>query len=418
MAGLKLVEENTCTRKLARHLEAVADAILDGSKDVSGEPAKADLARHVIRLILQLNEELPLSLWTRAEALSRCIRAVSPHDKEALLAQIEIANGLKQPKRALQYAQDASRLFPEDETVLRRLARAAWKAKNLSAAHEAMRSCNTVRPGDYGLWITLARAWRDEGDLASAVTALHSLLDARPCHRAGRELLVETLLRQGEAEAALAHVRRWQADEPEEARPLLLLAIALAETGHATAALDALAAVFQLPKLSLRQVQPSCEWLAAGVGREAAVTVWRMTAAYFPKKRIAWMRLSDAVMEQAGIEAAIQALREGQRHLADDHALSLKVARLFVRARRLPEAKKELDTTLALQPGNSLVLEVYGKLVLDMGETAQADRVFKDLLSREPDNQNAILGRVEVAAGRGDTMVAFQILEDVLLQDE
>ncbi|MEM7598383.1 MAG: tetratricopeptide repeat protein [Pseudomonadota bacterium] len=405
-------------KALIRHLEDAADVILDAPPDPPHDPERVLIVRHMVRLILNLGEDLPLSVWKRAEALLRRVLADAPHDREALLARITVANGMKQPQVALHFARVLADAWPKDETALRRLARAACNAQSLREALEAITACSTTRPGDAGVLIELARALRSEEDLSSAIIALRRLLDTRPDHHAGRKMLVDALLQFGQAEEALTEARRLHSEQPEAADLALLLAIALAETGRASEALEALATAVQSRDLAFGLIGPSCERLATSVGGEAAVSVWRMMAARFPKERLVWMRLSDAVLAHADTESAIQVLREGQTHLAGDHAISLKTARLLVQARRLPEAKAELDTSLALEPGNRVVREVYGKLLLDLGETAQADRVFQDLLISDPDNQTALLGRVDVATGRGDVEAAFQILEDRLLKDD
>ncbi|MEO0751302.1 MAG: tetratricopeptide repeat protein [Pseudomonadota bacterium] len=387
------------------HLSAASDAVLIASTDDPKDPNLVSLAANLARSLLQLKGGLTPENLAKVETLLQLVLAASPQDREALLARITVADALKHPQIALQHARELAQTLPEDETVLRRLAKMAWKAGAPEQAAEAMISCRSTRAADAGILLNISRDLIAKGHHRQAEPALRRILEQRPDHQVARALLEDSLRQARNPD---------EADKEADGVADLETVATLAAKGQGESALEMMAVACQSSDVAYKQVRKSCEAIADLGNTALTETAWRLAVGRFPEERLSWMRLCDAALAHHDIEAALQVLSDAQQFFQSDAVLKLKEARLLIRARRLPEAHDVLAALLEQDPADGLLRETYGKVLLDMGHADAADAVFQDVLNRDPGNHAALLGRVDVATDRGDVARAFELLEERL----
>ncbi len=410
---LALADKRNEFRELIAHLDAAAHALLRMSSDAPPNAEVASFAASIVRMFLQLDERLTEGQWHQADALLRLVLAHMPKDREALLGRITVADALQRPDVALDYAREMARTHPSDETAKRRLAKMAWKAGKPEDGLRVLMGCVEQRPVDAALLLNIARGLKANGNHEACAKALRRLLAQNPEHEPAKELLEDVVALLG-GESSTEPEPSPDLNDPEQ---MCRLVETYAAEGRLEYAIDILKAALGPGKISFAYVRRCCELIAEADAKTGA-KAWSLSTARFPKNRLAWVRLSDAVFVDGGVDAGVQVIADAYLHLPDDPVLRAKHANLLVRGKRFTAAKDLYEQMIASDPSDLAAREAYGRLLFNMGDLNKADQVFASVLSDAPDNVSAMLGRVDIAAGRGETEAAFSILEDKLFSSD
>lgn len=121
----------------------------------------------------------------------------------------------------------------------------------------------------------------------------------------------------------------------------------------------------------------------------------------------------DAGVEHFRNGQVAQAAAYFQRAARDDPGDAtprLYLARIFRRARRYPEAGKELREALRLAPGDPAVQRELGFLLLDTGRPAPAAERFTQAVKLDPQAADGWVGLVRALRESGRTAQAEQVL--------
>ncbi|HYO90074.1 MAG TPA: tetratricopeptide repeat protein, partial [Pyrinomonadaceae bacterium] len=115
------------------------------------------------------------------------------------------------PENALDAAQTAARLSPDDPLARRALASVLQRgvgAGDLQAAISEYKRAVSLSPGDFRLWTDLGRAEEQAGNMAESEKALRRAVELAPHYSWPRWHLGNFLLRRGRYDEALAELRR------------------------------------------------------------------------------------------------------------------------------------------------------------------------------------------------------------------
>jgi tetratricopeptide (TPR) repeat protein len=381
---------------------------------------------------------------------------------------------LEDPARAIEILKELFAEDPDDEIALAsvtrfaRLLDEAGRQRELAALWEEQGRCRVElgdRPGAAALFARAGEIWETrEGDVERALSA-HALgaayggeasLEAlarihteRKDYRgaavalewllrtSGREALGGRALRLADAYLALGE---WQLARArlEEAAPLADEADAvrarLSEIYRTHDEWEALAALLVAESDRARDDAARLGLLreAAAIHVErrgdsaAAVPLFERAADIDPDDTSLKLSLSEALSRSGRHEDAARVLREqiehyGSRRPKDRAVVHLHLARVCLAAGLRAEALGELDTGAKINPAHPELLYELGRLALEEGQLARAERTYRALLLvlRKPDDQapggpgraEIYLDLSEIAARQGEAERAGELVE-------
>lgn len=221
---------------------------------------------------------------------------------------------------------------------------------------------------------------------------------------------------------AVLGIERFPAqDQAEGAGPLLadrsrLVRLAAAETlaGAPAQALDAsgkrafAASLTELEasmKFNADRPETRAHWgtLLAKLGRPAEATqefsqAVAIDPAYVPGY-LNWADVARAAGDETGAE---RVLREGLKHSANDPTLRHALGLTLVRAKRLPEALRELEAATLASPDNTRFAYVYAIALQSAGRLRDARAAIDRALQRAPEDRELLVAAAEYAREAGD----------------
>lgn len=306
---------------------------------------------------------------------SGCATAVGPGDPRAasragedplaLVAQArariengEVTEGLQLLRRAVDLDPLSAELAEEYGTAL----------AEAGVAREAvvqLRRASVLTPaGEALLGILMAQSGEDPDTLTAAVPHLEAGLSAFPQGEHARFVLVQTQIRLGRGDAALANLQPFLAERPGDPRVQLMAGQALRLSGRLEEAEAHLRRAADVPVTRVRAVIELVETLAAGKKYKEAAGV-----------------LGDFLKTDG---ATLDGLT--------------RLATLLVRAGDKDEARKVLDDVLARDESFRDALVLRALIAGADGDLEQAERYYRKALAANPGDPDVALGLARLLA--------------------
>ncbi|MBX7167602.1 MAG: tetratricopeptide repeat protein [Pirellulales bacterium] len=232
---------------------------------------------------------------------------------------------------------------------------------------------------------------RAERDWDGCRRELIALLERDPEHLAGRLMLAEVLLEQGQADAAMSHVQFVLDREPDNASAQRLAALV------SDAASDAPPAATGVSPAGYEQSTPVTGSIGRALSHDVAEGARLLSLAQVDAARAAFDRAIEAAPDdpQIPISVAVEALRAGQTGLARDYlqaatARHAEQARLhellglvYYRRGELSAAQVSLQQALSLDNTRALSYFLLGSTLAKSGDHAAAEREFREAARRD-----------------------------------
>lgn len=306
-----------------------------------------------------------------------------------------------------------------------------------AAAFQA--TAQTTDPAVY--WLEQAYAALRASDYDRAVSCFEKALDANPRALDARKDLAYTLLKIGETQAARDHLKAVLEQAPHDEHAALEYAFLCYETGERAEARR----VFQrlqnsqqpeIREAAARAFQTIDSALAEGIARwiQAVAQQPGSFSAHLELARLAEQR-DELVLARVHFEAAwrlrperrdllIDLARVAQRLGDSSFATTALVAawaapepRVAERARELLGGRypyvSEFRAAMELDPANSRLRRELAYLLLELGQEAEAEQEFAQLLEQDPSDYLAMAQLGFLRLKRGDRTSALPLLEKV-----
>ena len=291
----------------------------------------------------------------------------------------------------------------EDDPVAQSaLARLLARSGRFEEASALLDRVFELDPRDARTAIARARVRRSMDDLEGALAVLSAYLERTPGESTVRMAYARLLVDARRHEQAGAQFERLLADEPGNEDVRYALALLLVRTDR----LDEAARQFEA-------LAKGAEWRDAAHYNLARIAEARRQ----PDEAIAWYRRVrggeqrlDAQIRVAVLLAEGGDLESARRHLhglrGADLRETVRIHRaegeLLARAGRYEEAMAVYDASLEALPGNSDLLYARGMLAEQMGRLDVLERDMREIISREPDNAEALNALGYTLADRTD----------------
>jgi tetratricopeptide (TPR) repeat protein len=308
-------------------------------------------------------------------------------------------------RQAEDYVRLASTRQPWNATFAVRLAELARLRGNFDQATPLIDQAAALGADPLAVADQRARLAEAQGRFEAAASFWQAIVDARPTDAVTSGRLIDAYLRADNWPAAQAAAEQWSQRGSPLSHLLLGKLLALDEPDHAASEFDAahLAAADEF----LLALEPSDPALRALLLGRTFLAQADLTLA---------LRAFDAAIEANPAYAEAYAYagfvrdqlgRDGRAQL--DRAVELDqglaVARYF-RARsawqrgELDQALSDLQTALELEPSNRVVAAELGRLLMQRGDLAEAERRLIETRDRQPADPIGWLALAELYAGR------------------
>jgi putative PEP-CTERM system TPR-repeat lipoprotein len=271
------------------------------------------------------------------EVLAAAVKA-SPTDLAAQLALVDHHLAHRDGRRALQAAQSAAALAPDEPELLLRLGRSQLLAGEPRQAASSFSRLSTQQPGLVAGWQGLIDAQLVSQDLTGAANTAKRAISALPQSVAAQRLAIVVALRQQQPSAALAVARQVQAQRPQEAVGFLL-------EGEV--------------QIAQQQWPAAVAALRQGLGkREPGQTP---------------ARLHHALLKASEPAAAATLAQRRLREHPDDLLFQHYLGDLALARRDWPQALQHYQAVLAAQPDHGVALNNVAWVLLQQGQHGALD---------------------------------------------
>lgn len=354
---------------------------------------------------------------TEAKACYLVLTTLQPREPRwpYLLAQLEASSG--NVNDALPWQQRAAALGPNEFMVQLRLGDLLFKNNSLPDAEKAYREAVRISPGDSYALLGLARCALRRDDWNGARTFLRQAVDARSNFVGAWALLASVEQHLGNTAAAADARRRGNGQFRELSDPWLSfltarsfdpyqLSIAAAVSPNPAEARELLErAVTLAPNSSSYRRQLAKVLITAGQTAEARAQLEKAVALE-PTDVEAWSTLITLLMDLKEGRAAVAALAEALRHCPQSGFLHftngrrlaatghpaeaegefqiskqlqpseirayVELSTLYVQQEKFPEALREVQSALQVDPSNALLVSMIAQLYVMSGNETQA----------------------------------------------
>lgn len=388
---------------LAQGKTAEATAALEEAlrREPSYLPAAVQLARQ------SLQAQQPQQAVARLAAVVKA----DPSNVAAKLAWIAIRQQAGEPVDALE--SELRTLVREQPQVVRprvALAQSQQRRGDLAAALSTAQEAVAALPKEPELHELLAELQLRQRQLPLATKSLQQAAALRP--RAPEPLLrlAEVELMAGQPRDALTTVRKALELRAQHPRALQLQVLLEAELGNTAAARRLAKELQQLPGQEALGAAVEGDIEAAQQQHAVAVAAYRRALARnaalpeVPAKLVGVLRASGKTAEAEAFA------RDWLKDHPRDIGLLNYLGDVALNENRLADAKPHYERSLAQQPGQPLVLNNLGWILLQQRDLAGADKALREAVRLAP-AEAAIhdsLAALHSAAGRHDDAVAAQ----------
>jgi len=315
------------------------------------------------------------------------------------------------------------------------------------AAVAAYRRALVKDPDSSYLHLALADALARTQQMDEAIAHARLALDLDPERREARTLIAQLHRIRGEpdlAEASLVdgegapldldaayqlyhlyletgrvadgvEVSRWMlAENPDEVRVYVTLAIALDRSGRPLEAEAVLEDALEVEPESLRLRTMLAQSKRRRGDVEGEIRVYEETLAEFPDDREILEAMADAQIAEGDYDGAIWTLNRIEENYPEDLTSALRLAFLFFEANRYDEAVERFSRIVAERPGEYEIVFYYASA---LARSQRSDEALAAYLQIPPSYEHYLDARIQVAAiyeSRGDHRQALREIERVL----
>jgi tetratricopeptide (TPR) repeat protein len=281
---------------------------------------------------------------------------------------------------------------PPPPEVLLQQADAALQSEDFAAASTSLEAYLAQVPGDFRAKFNLALAFSMTGRQGDAVRLYRDVLTQQPDLVPAHANLGILLLEQGKAAEALEQFHLVLAEQPDHWAARINLAGALVALNRTA---DAAAAYERALELKPDDAPTHLAYgkILVTLDPGAAEQRLRRAIELDPSQEEARLMLADLLAERAsqGADALSEATSIYQELLAahpERASLRIRLADLYLRQKRVPDAVQELEKARAALSDDSGVNRALLDLYLEAKENQKAHRLLLDMLAQNPGDTN------------------------------
>lgn len=361
---------------------------------------------------------------TEAEQVySRAVQ-LGLEDPDLFWGEVEVLSLLNREAAALRFVDLLLQREPQNPMFLRRKGQLLLKAGRRAEGLQVLKSAVQGTSGDPHIHFEVAEALRSQGAYADAVTYFQAGLAVDAKSRPGRLALAETMVLAGQYAGAIPLVDSLLKEDPNDLAAWRTRADAYRALGRSNEVQYSLKAVLLLePHHGGALIEKFRLHVAAGEHAEAFETLSLLLDGGGSESRDAalWLQLGDLGARLGRVDEANHAYEKaGQLDPAQLAEIAARRARLRLGAGRPDLALEVLDATLKeLAPGVEkpvTALLLRAEILAALERAGEAQRVYEDVLRREPRSPVAIAGYARTLLDQGKHAEGKEYLRQAIPQ--
>ncbi len=326
-----------------------------------------------------------------AHALSALIDEAdgSPSPRNGFQLVTRILSRQKDKKRAFKIMEALVKKRPDDVRAIYILAQLAVRVGNLDQAKTLLQRVLELEPEHPQAPLFLARILQSKGETNAAIALLSDALKRNPA-KTTRFTYARMLVDAKHYEAARKEFEQLVKETPDNADAHYALGLLLLQTGHIEAARVPFEQLIQMGKrlhvthYYLGQIEESGKHLEAAIKAYGKVS----GGEHFLQAQI---RIAVLLANQGKFGEARQHLHGLERKTPAQAVRIQRVeAEILTRAGKLEAALKVYNAALLERPTNDDLLYARAMLAVRLDRIDVVERDLRDILSRNPDNADAL----------------------------
>lgn len=375
--------------------------------------AEARKDRYVERAQALMGEEN----YEKAELELRNALQIAPDDPRARLLAARLAERTGEIRRAVQAYQG---VLDVDEFNLEALAGLSriYALGGLPERALELASKGLARaPGDADLLTSRAAALARQGDLDGAMNDARAALASDPASENAIALLASLYARAGRDAEAVALVDRGTGLLPRSVDLRLVLAEMHAAAGRRAEAVRALEQVIALQPRQLDHRYRLAQYHVGGGDVAAAEAVLRGAISAAPDELEPKIALATLLSSRKSFEAGERELRAFVDADPDDLELRLALGDFYAGRGRDEQASAAFREVVEQDDRGARGLAARNRLAaaaMRANDVREADRLVAEVLAENPQDNDALIMRADLALARGDAPAAITDLRAVL----
>jgi len=371
---------------LARGRSADAARVLEETGDAGGHPALVRLTAEAKAKSGRVKE---------AEALYRSLLEANPRDRDTAAALIDLYEDDDQLDRALELLKTLEKTDPENPAIPERITLDLARAGRFAEAEKRARDLAARRPENRGIRRLLAQVLFEKGSSPEGEKILRALIAEEPDDESTRRALVGEMLRERRFSEARTFIEEGLKRGAEDPRKIPAREAANVELGYLAFLQKDYARARQiLAPLAVKgnAVNGRALRIFAGAARDgeafpAGLEVARAALAAEPD-RPEWAALVAEFQRRAGeTRKAEEALAKLAASPNPEEVLA--AADVYTRVKDFPAAARVAREAARRFPESSEALFRLGASLERSGATVEAEKTFRELLARRPNDSAA-----------------------------
>lgn len=304
-----------------------------------------------------------------------------------------------------------------DSDMLDLLARAYLLAGKPDLALQNMERAAALAPANADILTRLASLRLNLGDASRAATELERALELSPAQAGAAEQLVMASITAGEIDraiVALEKLRKLQGETETVGNLNALIRMAQLDLDGATAQLEKTIAAFP------DSVQPSVNLAKVLVLKNRASDAQDVLAEILERKPTEGAALSSLVgllLAEGKTTLAVSRLEKARAAAPKDVDIAIGLANLYLRTNEARKGVAIIDELLKEQPGNTALITAKARVLVSLGQSADAQIAYNRVLEENPLDVSARLALADLLIATRDPDGARLLLAAGLKED-
>jgi len=247
----------------------------------------------------------------------------------------------------------------------------------------------------------------EQARFSDAASVCSALLGAEPRHTGALHLLGILMLRGGDPQASVGHLRNSLAIDARQSDVWCTLSTVLLQLGEWAEALECTERALRLAPADPRVLNARGNALMASSRAEEALASFRAACELQPNYAKGFNNLGNALLRLGRAPDALAAYEHSSRLDGGDPDAACNRASALLTLGRLAEAVAAADRAIALDPRLASAHFIRGNALIDLGRPSEALMSFERAIALEP-------GNAESHRNRGKALLDLNRLEEAL----
>ncbi|WP_027179759.1 tetratricopeptide repeat protein [Maridesulfovibrio bastinii] len=340
--------------------------------------------------------------------------AAKPDHRGALLHRIAVCSQEQNFKLALEYADNAIKILPDDLNVALKRAVLLRQTNRIAESSHELEKLHSLHPENPQITFELAISHKSNGNNAACINLLKKVLADKPDHRGALLQIIITYSQMQNFKLALEYADQAIKFLPDDTVIALKKALLLRQT------LRVDESIHELKKIhSLNPENPQITFELAishkSNGNNAAcINLLKKVLADKPNHRGALLQIIITYSQMQNYILALEYADQAIKFLPDDTVIALKKAVLLRQLNRVEESIKFLEKAVTSYPDQVLLKEQLAVSYLIADDYFKSNQLMTEFLTASTADKTTRLRQIDRHLVRAEFQIAVELCEELI----